>query len=154
MPKALSEQHQPVMVAEVFELLKPALLSDDALLIDCTLGLGGHSEYFLERLSNLSLIGFDQDQIALDRAKERLKEFSNRVIFVKANFKDLKQQLLQLNTHSVNAIIFDLGISSIQIDERNRGFSYLSEDELDMRMDLSSNFTAKELVNTWDENQI
>ena len=154
MPKALSEQHQPVMVAEVFELLKPALLSDDALLIDCTLGLGGHGEYFLERLSNLNLIGFDQDQIALDRAKERLKEFSNRVIFIKANFKDLKQQLLQLNTHSVNAIIFDLGISSIQIDERNRGFSYLSEDELDMRMDLSSNFTAKELVNTWDENQI
>lgn len=154
MPKALSEQHQPVMVEEVFQLLHPALLAGDALLVDCTLGLGGHSEYFLKKLKNLKIVGFDQDQIALARAEERLKDFTERVLFVKANFENLKEELIKLNISSVDAIIFDLGVSSIQIDEKARGFSYLSEAELDMRMDQSQDFTAKDLINNWDEAQI
>lgn len=154
MPKALSEQHQPVMVEEVFQLLHPALLASDALLVDCTLGLGGHSEYFQKKLKNLKIIGFDQDQIALARAKERLKEFSERTFFVKANFENLREELNKLNIQAVDAIIFDLGISSIQIDEKARGFSYLAEAELDMRMDQSQDFSAKDLINNWDEAQI
>ena len=154
MPKALSEQHQPVMVEEVFQLLQPALLAEDAILIDCTLGIGGHSEYFLKRLPKIKIIGFDQDEIALSRAKERLKDYSKQVIFIKANFKNLKDELAKLNIDSVNAIIFDLGVSSIQIDEKSRGFSYLANDELDMRMDLSQDFDAKKLLNNWDEANI
>ena len=154
MPKALSEQHQPVMVEEVFQLLQPALMADDALFVDCTLGLGGHSEYFLKHLEKLKVVGFDQDQIALSRAQTRLKDFNNRVLFIHSNFEKLSHDLNDLAIDSVNAFLFDLGVSSIQIDERSRGFSYLDENELDMRMDQTQSFSAKELINNWSESEI
>jgi 16S rRNA (cytosine1402-N4)-methyltransferase len=153
-PKALSEQHQPVMVEEVFQLLQPALMADDALFVDCTLGLGGHSEYFLKHLEKLKVVGFDQDQIALSRAQTRLKDFNNRVLFIHSNFEKLSHDLNDLAIDSVNAFLFDLGVSSIQIDERSRGFSYLDENELDMRMDQTQSFSAKELINNWSESEI
>lgn len=154
MSKALSEQHQPVMVEEVFQLLQPALMANDALFVDCTLGLGGHSEYFLKHLEKLKVIGFDQDQIALSRAQTRLKDFNNRVLFIHSNFEKLSHELNDLAIDSVNAFLFDLGVSSIQIDERSRGFSYLDENELDMRMDQTQSFSAKELINNWSEAEI
>ncbi len=154
MSKALSEQHQPVMVEEVFQLLQPALMADDALFVDCTFGLGGHSEYFLKHLEKLKVVGFDQDQIALSRAQTRLKDFNNQILFINSNFEKLSQELNNVAIHSVNAFLFDLGVSSIQIDEKLRGFSYLDENELDMRMDQRQAFSAKELINEWSEAEI
>ncbi|MGA0883281.1 MAG: 16S rRNA (cytosine(1402)-N(4))-methyltransferase RsmH, partial [Candidatus Nanopelagicales bacterium] len=154
MSKALSEQHQPVMVEEVFQLLQPALMANDALFVDCTLGLGGHSEYFLKHLEKLKVVGFDQDQIALSRAQTRLKDFNNRIIFIHSNFERLSQELNNVAINSVNAFLFDLGVSSIQIDEKSRGFSYLDENKLDMRMDQTQTFSAKELINEWGEAEI
>ncbi|MGA1677939.1 MAG: 16S rRNA (cytosine(1402)-N(4))-methyltransferase RsmH [Candidatus Nanopelagicales bacterium] len=154
MSKALSEQHQPVMVEEVFQLLQPALMANDALFVDCTLGLGGHSEYFLKHLEKLKVVGFDQDQIALSRAQTRLKDFNNRIIFIHSNFERLSQELNNVAINSVNAFLFDLGVSSIQIDEKSRGFSYLDENKLDMRMDQTQTFSAKELINEWSEAEI
>lgn len=152
--KALSEQHQPVMVEEVFQILQPALIANDALLVDCTLGLGGHTEYFLKNLESLRVVGFDQDQIALSRAKTRLKNFDDRILLIHSNFENLSQELNNLNIDSANAFLFDLGVSSIQIDEKSRGFSYLDENALDMRMDQSQDFSAKELINNWNESEI
>jgi 16S rRNA (cytosine1402-N4)-methyltransferase len=152
--KALSEQHQPVMVEEVFQLLQPALMANDALFVDCTLGLGGHSEYFLKHLEKLKVVGFDQDQIALSRAQTRLKDLNNRIIFIHSNFERLSQELNNVAINSVNAFLFDLGVSSIQIDEKSRGFSYLDENKLDMRMDQTQTFSAKELINEWSEAEI
>ena len=154
MSKALSEQHQPVMVEEVFQLLQPALMANDALFVDCTLGLGGHSEYFLKHLEKLKVVGFDQDQIALSRAQTRLKDFKNRIIFIHSNFERFSQELNNVAINSVNAFLFDLGVSSIQIDEKSRGFSYLDENKLDMRMDQTQTFSAKELINEWSEAEI
>jgi 16S rRNA (cytosine1402-N4)-methyltransferase len=152
--KVLTEQHLPVMVKEVFELLSPALADEDSVLVDCTLGLGGHSEYFLKNLNKIKVIGFDQDAIALTRAKERLSAYKNRVVFVSKNFNQLKNEIEKINLQKVNAIIFDLGVSSIQIDEKERGFSYLASDPLDMRMNQSQSLNAEVIVNTWDEQDI
>lgn len=154
MPKALNEQHVPVMAAEVFQLLAPTLELEDSILVDCTLGLGGHSAYFLSNLAKFKLIGIDQDTIAMSRAQERLKEFQDRVVFVKSNFSQIKDELLKLNINKVNAFIFDLGISSIQIDEKERGFSYLSNDQLDMRMNQQQKLTAKNIVNEYTEAEL
>jgi 16S rRNA (cytosine1402-N4)-methyltransferase len=142
------------MVEEVFQLLQPALMANDALFVDCTLGLGGHSEYFLKHLEKLKVVGFDQDKIALSRAQTRLKDFNNRILFIHSNFEKLRQELNNVAINSVNAFLFDLGVSSIQIDEKSRGFSYLDENELDMRMDQTQTFSAKELINEWSESEI
>lgn len=154
MKKALTEQHLPVMVREVFDLLSPALTSDNSVLVDCTLGLGGHSEHFLKNLNQVKVIGFDQDEVALTRAKERLKNYEKQVLFVSSNFNQLKTQVENITDKKVNAIIFDLGISSIQIDERNRGFSYLADDLLDMRMNQNQSLDAKKILNNWDEKEL
>ncbi len=142
------------MVQEVFEILSPALEFENSVLVDCTLGLGGHSEHFLKEHDRLKVIGFDQDSIALTRAKERLAAYKNRVVFVGKNFNQLRTELNKIQIEKVNAIIFDLGVSSIQIDEKERGFSYLSSDPLDMRMNQSQSLNAQEIVNTWQEHEI
>lgn len=142
------------MVQEVFELLSPALEFENSVLVDCTLGLGGHSEHFLQEHDRLKVIGFDQDPIALTRAKERLAVYKKRVVFVGKNFNQLRTELNEIQIKKVNAIIFDLGVSSIQIDERERGFSYLTSDPLDMRMNQSQSLNAQEIVNTWQEQEI
>lgn len=142
------------MVREVFDLLSPALTSDNSVLVDCTLGLGGHSEHFLKNLNQVKVIGFDQDEVALTRAKERLKNYEKQVLFVSSNFNQLKTQVENITDKKVNAIIFDLGLSSIQIDERNRGFSYLADDLLDMRMNQNQSLDAKKILNNWDEKEL
>jgi 16S rRNA (cytosine1402-N4)-methyltransferase len=146
--------HVPVMTAEVLEIITPALAVARPVLVDCTLGLGGHSELLLSKFENLKIIGFDQDQEALIHAQNRLAKYQDRIVFIKNNFTSLKIELSKLNINSVNAIFFDLGVSSLQLDKKDRGFSYLSENELDMRMDTTSSFSAKDLINTWEEKDI
>jgi 16S rRNA (cytosine1402-N4)-methyltransferase len=147
-------EHLPVMPQQVLDMLRPALSAPNSVLIDCTLGLGGHSEIFLETFANLHIIGFDQDESAIAKAKVRLAKFENQITLINKNFSQLKNELLKLKISSVNGIFFDLGVSSMQLDNRERGFSYLSENELDMRMNSQQDFSAKDLLNTWEEKEI
>lgn len=117
-------------------------------------GGAGHSYEIVKRLSeNGKLIGIDRDQEALKAAKEKLEDFSN-VIYVHDNHDNIKEILEKLNIEKVDGILLDLGVSSYQLDERNRGFSYLGENELDMRMDKTQKLTAKEIVNTYSEEEL
>lgn len=144
-------KHKPVMLNECIEGLK---INPNGIYVDGTLGGAGHSKEILKRLSKKGLlVGIDRDEDALNAAKENLKDFLN-VKFVKGNHDNIKQILDDLNIEKVDGILLDLGVSSYQLDERNRGFSYLGENELDMRMDKSQKLTAKEVVNTYSEQDL
>lgn len=137
-------------------LLKPSvnwLVTDpDGIYVDCTLGGAGHSAEIVSRLSeNGRLIGIDQDDDALAAAMERLQDARCRVDIVKSNFRQLKDVLQQLELHAVTGILFDLGVSSHQLDTPERGFSYMHEGPLDMRMDQGALLTADTIVNTYSE---
>lgn len=122
----------------------------DGIYVDCTLGGGGHSETILSQINgNGKLIAFDQDERALAHAQERLKEYGDKVIFVHSNFQFLKKELQQLGVDQVNGFVFDLGVSSPQFDEPERGFSYRYDAPLDMRMDQGQALSAYEVVNEW-----
>ena len=141
-------KHKPVMLEECIDGLK---IKPDGVYVDGTLGGAGHSKEIAKRLSNQgNLIGIDRDEEALCAAKENLKEFTN-VIYIHDNHDNIKEILEQLNIEKVDGILLDLGVSSYQLDERNRGFSYLGENELDMRMDKTQELTAKKVVNEYDE---
>ena len=117
-------------------------------------GGAGHSEKILEKLSNEGLlIGIDRDEEALKAAKKRLEKYNN-VLFVHGNHDNIKEILTENNIEKVDGILLDLGVSSYQLDERNRGFSYLGEAELDMRMDRTQELTAKEVVNKYSQEEI
>lgn len=144
-------KHKPVMLNECIEGLN---IKPDGIYVDGTLGGAGHSKEILKRLSkNGILIGIDRDEDALQAARENLKEFQN-VKFVKDNHDNIKKILDDLGIEKVDGILLDLGVSSYQLDERNRGFSYLGENELDMRMDKSQELTAKVIVNTYTEENL
>lgn len=144
-------KHKSVLLEECIDGLN---IKSDGIYVDGTLGGAGHSKEILKRLSkNGLLIGIDRDEDALKAAKENLKEFSN-VKFVKDNHDNIKQILEDIGIKKVDGILLDLGVSSYQLDERNRGFSYLGENELDMRMDKSQDLTAKEVVNTYAEEEL
>ena len=144
-------KHEPVMLEECIEGLN---IKENGIYVDGTLGGAGHSKEILKRLSKKGkLIGIDRDQEALDAAKENLKDFSN-VIYVHDNHDNIKNILEDLGIDKVDGILLDLGVSSYQLDERNRGFSYLGENELDMRMDKSQKLTAKEVVNNYKEEDL
>lgn len=144
-------KHKSVLLEECIDGLN---IKSDGIYVDGTLGGAGHSKEILKRLSkNGLLIGIDRDEDALKAAKENLKEFSN-VKFVKDNHDNIKQILEDVGIKKVDGILLDLGVSSYQLDERNRGFSYLGENELDMRMDKSQDLTAKEVVNTYTEEEL
>ena len=144
-------KHEPVMLEECITGLN---IKKDGIYVDGTLGGAGHSKEILKRLSNKGkLIGIDRDEEALKAARENLKEFTN-VIYVHDNHDNIKQILNNLGIDRVDGILLDLGVSSYQLDERNRGFSYLGENELDMRMDKSQKLTAKEVVNNYKEEDL
>ena len=145
--KSLVEQHIPVMLERVVELLTPCLSISNPIFVDATLGLAGHTEALLNKFSNLKVIGFDRDPIALNRAKIRLEKFQNRIDFINETFDTLEKNLQELK---VNAILFDLGVSSIQLDESNRGFSYAQNTNLDMRMNQNQELTAEYIINNYD----
>ena len=144
-------KHKPVMLTECIEGLN---IKPDGIYVDGTLGGAGHSKEIVKRLSNKGmLIGIDRDNDALQAAKENLKEFAN-VKYVHNNHDNIKEILEELNIDKVDGILLDLGVSSYQLDERNRGFSYLGENDLDMRMDKTQELTAKKVVNTYSEEEL
>lgn len=121
---------------------------------DMTLGGAGHSERLLEITDNAHLLGIDRDRVALDAAKERLSSFSDRVILVHSNFKDIDICAKEAGISSFDGIMADLGVSSPQLDEAERGFSYMKDAPLDMRMDTDSPFSAYDVVNTYKEKKL
>lgn len=144
-------KHQPVMLQECIEGLK---IKEEGIYVDGTLGGAGHSIEIAKRLSsNGMVIGIDRDKEAIKAAKEKLKDFSN-VIYIHDNHDNIQEILESLKIEKVDGILLDLGVSSYQLDERNRGFSYLGENELDMRMDKSQELNAKIVINTYPEEQL
>ena len=154
--------HVPVLLDRCVELLRPALTrkgpsGDSAVLVDATLGAGGHAERFLREFPDLRLIGLDRDPNALWVAGERLKPFADRVVFVKARYDAIAEVLAETGyapEESVDGVLFDLGVSSMQLDRPDRGFSYAVDAPLDMRMDPQSALTAAEIVNTYAESDL
>lgn len=147
----LEFNHKPVLLDECISGLN---IKKNGIYIDGTLGGAGHSKKILEELKNTGkLIGIDRDEDALLAAKENLHEYKN-VEYVYGNHDDIKQILENLKIEKVDGILLDLGVSSYQLDEKQRGFSYLGENELDMRMDKSQILTAKEIVNTYSEENL
>ncbi|MBR3162653.1 MAG: 16S rRNA (cytosine(1402)-N(4))-methyltransferase RsmH [Clostridia bacterium] len=144
-------KHKPVLLKECIEGLN---IKKDGIYVDGTLGGAGHSKIILEELKGTGkLIGIDRDEEALRAAKQNLQEYSN-VEYVYGNHDDIKRILEELNIQKVDGILLDLGVSSYQLDERERGFSYLGDNELDMRMDKKQKLTAKEIVNTYSEENL
>ena len=144
-------KHKPVMLTECIEGLD---IKPNGIYIDGTLGGAGHSRQIAKKLyKNGKLIGIDRDDEALKAAKENLKDFSN-VIYVHDNHDNIKKILEELEIQKVDGILLDLGVSSYQLDERNRGFSYLGENTLDMRMDKTQELTAKIVLNTYTERDL
>jgi 16S rRNA (cytosine1402-N4)-methyltransferase len=145
---SLGERHTPVMLAEVVALLAPAL-EGPSVLVDGTLGLGGHAEALLSTCPEAHLIGLDRDPQALALAGQRLAPFAGRITLVEAVYDELPDVLSDLGHPRVQAILLDLGLSSLQIDEPERGFAYAVDAPLDMRMDGKQSLTAAEILNTY-----
>ena len=142
--------HVPVLLDRVVALLAPALQREGAVLVDATLGLGGHSEAVLSRLELARVVGIDRDPEALRLAGERLAPFDDRFTGVHAVYDEIPTVLADLGLASVDAVLFDLGVSSMQLDVRERGFAYAEDAPLDMRMDGSTGITAADVLNTYD----
>lgn len=144
-------KHISVLLEECIENLN---IKPDGIYVDGTLGLGGHSEQILKRLTTGRLIGIDRDESAIRRTGERLKAYSDKMTLVHGNFCDVAQILDELGIAAVDGMLFDLGVSSPQLDESERGFSYMNDAPLDMRMDNTSSLTAWNVVNDWDEAEL
>jgi 16S rRNA (cytosine1402-N4)-methyltransferase len=163
MAETADHGHVPVLLDRCVELLKPALTrrspdGEGAVLVDATLGAGGHAERFLTELPALRLIGLDRDPNALWIAGERLSPYAERVLLVRTRFDGIEHVIAesgywtsQSGQRGPDGILFDLGVSSMQLDRTERGFSYSADAPLDMRMDPDAPLTAAEVVNTYDE---
>ena len=143
--------HIPVLLDECIKYLN---IKPDGIYVDGTLGMGGHSEAILQRLTTGRLISIDRDITAIGRAGERLAPYADRLSIVHGNFRDLDAILDELGVRLVDGMLFDLGVSSPQLDEADRGFSYMSDAPLDMRMDASDNIDAWFIVNRWPQEKI
>jgi 16S rRNA (cytosine1402-N4)-methyltransferase len=142
--------HIPVALDQCLDLLSPSLINKPKpYLIDATLGLAGHAKAALERFENLHLIGIDQDSSALKIAQENLVQYSNQITLLHTTFDQIELALAQASVSKVDGILFDLGVSSMQLDQIDRGFSYSQEAPLDMRMNQSAPLTAAKVVNTY-----
>ena len=144
-------RHVSVLLAECIENLN---IRSDGIYVDGTLGLGCHSYEIASRLREGRLIGIDRDPSAIERAGKRLEPFRDRITLVHGNFGDVAQILDELGIAGVDGMLFDLGVSSPQLDEAERGFSYMLEAPLDMRMDSTAALSAYEVVNTWSEERL
>lgn len=145
-----SEYHVPVLYREVLEGLN---VRPKTLVVDGTLGGGGHTELILKSNKSVKVLGFDRDSEAIDFAEKRLSKFSDRLEVVHSNFKNMVQVLKEKGLRA-DGVLLDLGVSSHQIDDEERGFSFRFDSELDMRMDRSQSLTAKEVVNTYSEQRL
>ncbi|HIR09382.1 MAG TPA: 16S rRNA (cytosine(1402)-N(4))-methyltransferase RsmH [Candidatus Avoscillospira stercoripullorum] len=143
--------HQSVLLMPAVEALA---IRPDGIYLDGTLGGAGHSYEIASRLTTGRLIGLDRDEVALAAARERLKPFSDRVTLVHSNFQALSAVLDDLGIAKVDGMLFDLGVSSPQLDDKERGFSYMADAPLDMRMDRSEGLTAYDVVNTYDQESL
>ncbi|WP_166864028.1 16S rRNA (cytosine(1402)-N(4))-methyltransferase RsmH [Salinibacterium sp. ZJ70] len=143
--------HIPVMLERCIELLAPAIQEPGAVVVDATLGLGGHSEALLERFENIQLVGLDRDRHALALASERLARFGDRFHPVHTVYDELPAALDSLGFDGADGILFDLGVSSMQLDQAERGFSYSQDAPLDMRMDDTAPLTAAQIIAEYDE---
>ena len=146
--------HVPVLLDRVVALVAPPLEHPGAVLVDATLGLGGHAEAVLSRCPQARVIGIDRDPHALARSRERLAAFGERVTFVHAVYDEVADVLADLGLSHVDGVLFDLGVSSMQLDVRDRGFSYAEDAPLDMRMDDSTGPTAAEVLNTYPAEEL
>jgi 16S rRNA (cytosine1402-N4)-methyltransferase len=142
--------HVPVLLERCLELLAPALDLPGAVHVDFTLGLGGHAEAVLERYPDVILIGLDRDTEALAHSRQRLARFAARTHLVHAVYDELPRVLGELGYDRIHSGLFDLGVSSLQLDEADRGFAYAQDAPLDMRMDQSAGVTAEEVVNSYE----
>jgi 16S rRNA (cytosine1402-N4)-methyltransferase len=150
----LRDLHTPVLLERCIELLGPALERDGAVLIDATLGMGGHAEAFLERFPRLRLVGLDRDTDALRIAGERLSRFGDRVTLVHTVYDGIADALASAGYDAADGILFDLGVSSLQLDVADRGFAYAKDAPLDMRMDQTSGATAADILATYGEGDL
>ena len=143
--------HRPVLLDECLEALN---IRPDGIYIDGTLGRAGHSLEIARRLTTGRLISIDRDETAIEAAKERLKDYMDHVTLVHSNFDRVGEILEELGIHGVDGMLFDLGVSSPQLDEAERGFSYMNDAPLDMRMDRTAYLTARHVVNEWSYEEL
>ena len=150
----LRDIHTPVLLDRCIELLAPALERDGAVFVDATLGMGGHSEAFLERFPGIRLVGLDRDQDALRIAGERLARFGDRVTLVHTVYDGIAEAVASAGFDAADGILFDLGVSSLQLDVADRGFAYSQDAPLDMRMDQTTGTTAADILATYGEGEL
>lgn len=143
--------HISVLLKESIESLN---IKENGVYVDCTLGYAGHSSEILKRIKRGHLFAFDQDINAINASKEKLSQIGENFTIIKSNFKFMKEKLSELGIDRVDGILFDLGVSSPQLDEGDRGFSYHQDAKLDMRMDLDSDFSAYNVVNEYSEKEL
>lgn len=141
--------HVPVLLDRVVALVAPPLQRPGAILVDATLGLGGHTEAVLTRCPEAHVVGVDRDVHALELAGERLAPFSERTTLVHAVYDEIPEVLADLGIATVQGVLFDLGVSSMQLDRRERGFAYAEDAPLDMRMNDTEGLTAADVLNTY-----
>jgi len=150
----ISNLHKPVMLERCLDLLRPGISGKNPLVVDATLGLGGHTEALLSAHPELTVIGLDRDPVALEMASERLARFSSRFQGVLATYDQFQSVLEDLGIEKIQGAIFDLGVSSMQLDETARGFSYAKDAPLDMRMDQTRGVTAAEILASESEQEL
>ena len=139
-------KHYSVLLEEAVEGLN---IKEDGIYVDCTLGGAGHSLEILKKLTTGKLYAFDQDNVALENAIIKLSDYADKVVFIKSNFENLKEKLAEQNVYEVDGVLYDLGVSSPQLDTPERGFSYNYDTRLDMRMDTEASISAYEIVNEY-----
>jgi 16S rRNA (cytosine1402-N4)-methyltransferase len=147
-------RHMPVLLQRCLDLLGPALQVPDAVMVDSTLGMGGHTEGVLAAFPHVRVIGLDRDPQALELAGRRLAPFGDRFVGVHAVYDEVRAVLDRLGVGAVQGVLMDLGVSSLQLDEPERGFSYAQDAPLDMRMDPTHDLSACDVVNTWGEREL
>lgn len=143
--------HESVLLKECIEYLN---IKDNSIIVDCTLGYGGHSSEILKRVSNGHLYSFDQDKDAIKYSIDRLNKIRNNYTIINSNFVNIKSELNNIGVNSVDGILYDLGVSSPQLDETDRGFSFHKDARLDMRMNQNQTFSAYEVVNNYSYEQL
>ncbi len=149
-----ASRHVPVLLERCLELLAPALEVEGAVMVDSTLGMGGHTEGVLRRFPHVRVVGLDRDTQAISLASERLAPFGDRFTAVHAVYDEIRDVLAELGIPAVQGVLMDLGVSSLQLDETERGFSYAHDAPLDMRMDATTGLTAADVLNTYDEREL
>ena len=145
------EKHKSVLLQEAISSLN---LKDNDIIVDATLGYGGHSSYILDRIKKGYLFAFDQDSEAIRHSTSRLSKIGTNFTIIKSNFFNMREKLLELGVEKVDGVLFDLGVSSPQLDDKERGFSYHQDAKLDMRMDQSQDLSAYDVVNTYTKDEL